>query len=180
MSRGRSQTRIKDMGLITDKGLAWSILMNLLEIWSSAYKVYTDGYVYDANGICRGRVNRFDKRLPDKVIRNVTNVGNDIRIHSFLRGLLKRGKKHVIVYNHKLHYFTLKHRGGTQGGPRGEEWMVTDYHVEDAKDTKRIMVYGQNKRHQANYAVEDYEEIHFIGGRVSAWGEIHCIPKRRN
>jgi len=178
MSRGRSQTRIKDMGLITDKGLAYSILMNLLDKYASASNVYTGGYVYDANGICRGRTNKYGKKLLDKVIRNVTNVGRDIRIYNFLRGLRKRGERHVIVYNHKLHYFSLKHRGGNQG-VRGEEWMVTDYHVEDAKSTKRIMVYGQNNRHRANYAVEDYEAIYFIDGIISAWGDIHCIPRRR-
>ena len=178
MSRNRSpQTRIRDMGLITEKGLVYSILMNLLNKYASAYKVYTDGYTYDADGICRGRTNKYGKKLLDKVIRNMTNVSNDTRIHNFLRGLRKRGERHVIVYDHKLHYFSLKHRGGNRG-TREEEWMVTDYEVAEAT-AGMMYVYGHNNRHRANYAVNDYEVIHFIGGIVSAWGEIHCIPKRR-
>jgi len=180
MSKGRKSERLKTKGVGQNISLSYSFVMETKDTFKTPFILYQDGYQWDAQG---RRIDRFSTRnpnykLPDAPIRNANTVRNVQAVRQHFRGLTQDGTRDfVMVYDHKLVFWTISWRG-LGAGVKEEQWKSHGVRIEEAPDGFKY-VYGHNNRHRANYAATDDELVTFESGVKSPFGVIHCIPQRR-
>jgi len=180
MSKGRTQKRLRTKGIGQNVGLAYSLIKETEDVFRTPFVLFQDGYQWDADGIRRDRraPRNPNYKLNDAPIRNANTVRNVFAVRQHFRGLTQDGSRDfVMVYDHKLVFWTLTWRG-LGLGVKEEQWKSHGVRTVEARPGFKF-VYGHNNRHRSNYSVTDDELVTFESGVKSPYGDIHCIPQRR-